>query len=191
MTAKIVIGVLAAITIGVIAYVWSSDTHLRGEALEVALQPIAAAKGTDASVVAAAIVGNYRETRQIASLWSFLYWGFAWGAAVLSALAGLILKLESLGQDEKRKKDIAALLTTTAALLVTISTGGDFQRKWQANRTAAAEIERTGYEFLEHQGGDGRGYLSQVRDALYQRHMAILGGKGKGASEARGGSDNQ
>lgn len=36
-----------------------------------------------------------------------------------------------------------------AALLITVSTSGDFQRKWQANRIAAAELERLGYLLLE------------------------------------------
>jgi hypothetical protein len=50
-----------------------------------------------------------------------------------------VLKLETLLGNEALKKDCAALLSVAAALLVTLSTSGDFQRKWQANRIAAAE----------------------------------------------------
>ena len=63
-----------------------------------------------------------------------------------------------------------------AALLITISTSGDFQRKWQANRIAAAELERTGYEFLEKDGADARSYLAAVGPILLRRHLAIVGG---------------
>ena len=80
-------------------------------------------------------------------------------AAVLSALAALVLKLETLVKSDGAKKDLAALLSVAAALSITISTSGDFQRKWQANRIAAAELEHTGYEFLEKEGADARSYL--------------------------------
>jgi hypothetical protein len=59
-------------------------------------------------------------------------------------------KLESILRNEAIKKDVAAAVA--AAILITISTSGDFQRKWQANRTAAAELERIGYDFLEKSG---------------------------------------
>ena len=196
MNRKYLLGLLLVLLLlgaAVVGYLISFDSQLRGGALDTALQPIIDRKDPDSSVVALAIRENHRETRQIAALWSGLYWGFAWGAAVLGALAGLILKLESLLPDEKAKKDIAAFLTVTAALMVTISTSGDFQRKWQANRTASAEIERTGYDFLEHNGANARSYLAEVGNSLQKRHLAILGGEprrtaaepGKAASAPR------
>ena len=180
MNTKTVLGIAAAaiLTIGLIYAVAdfvAFDSQLRGGALESALKPLIDKKDGDASVVATAILENHRETRRIAALWSGLYWGFAWGAAILSALAGLILKLESFLSNEKVKRDLAALLSVSAALLITISTSGDFQRKWQANRTASAEIERTGYAFLEKNGADARAYLSEVGNSLQKRHLAILG----------------
>ncbi len=99
--------------------------------------------------MARVIWDNYREARANASRWSGVYWGLTFAAAVLSALAALVLKLETFVKSEGTKKDLAALLSVAAALMITISTSGDFQRKWQANRIAAAELERTGYEFLE------------------------------------------
>lgn len=172
-------GILWMLVVAVAAAVVSLfllDSQLRGGALDCALQPYIDDKARpDTASVAKAIQRNHRETRQIAALWSTLYWGFAWTAAVFSALAGLILKLESIMPDEKRKKDIAAALTACAALLVTISTSGDFQRKWQANRSASAEIESTGYRFLEHNGADPRSYLPDLSKSLERRHFAILG----------------
>jgi hypothetical protein len=43
-------------------------------------------------------------------------------------------------------------------------------------RTAAAELERTGYEFVEKDGANARSYLAAVRETLFRRHMAIVGG---------------
>ena len=160
---------------GAIIYFSQTEGHLRGETLQASLEPVVSGKDPERAMAAKAILGNYAETRRIAALWSGLYWGFAWTAAVLGALSGLILKLESLVQDEKAKKDIAAIFAVTAAIMITVSTGGDFQRKWQANRAAAAGLEHLGYEFLSKQGADPRQYFERVGEVLLQRHMAILG----------------
>ncbi|KQV52871.1 hypothetical protein ASC95_08720 [Pelomonas sp. Root1217] len=166
---------LAIVAFGGAVYLYQMDNQLRGGALDDAMEAMLKRTDVDAAIVARAILENHRDTRQIAALWSSLYWGFAWGAAVLSALAGLVLKVESFIPEEKLKRDIAALLTVSAALLVTVSTSGDFQRKWQANRTAAAELERTGYAFLERNGEDPRAFLREVGNSLQKRHLAILG----------------
>jgi hypothetical protein len=66
-----------------------------------------------------------------------------------------------------------------AALLVTLSTSGDFQRKWVANRVAAAELEHEGYDFLEKNGANARSYLARVGKILERRHLSIVGASGK------------
>ena len=157
------------------------ESGLRGEALAVALQSVIAGSEKDQSLVANIILSNYFETRFNAARWSGIYWGFTFFAALFSALAALVLKVETLIRNEAAKKDIAALLAVTAALLVTISTSGDFQRKWQANRVAAAELERTGYRFLENDGAAPRTYLAAVGDILLRRQLAITGGSEKPA----------
>jgi hypothetical protein len=131
---------------------------------------------TDQALVAGVILDNFREARSNASRWSGIYWGCTFAAAALSALAGLILKFETIIKNDGLKKDLAAVFAVGAALLITISTGGDFQRKWQANRIAAAELERTGYELLEKDGAVARSYLASVGEILQRRHMAIVGG---------------
>lgn len=152
----------------------------RGAALATAVQPIVDGKNAEQALVAKAILDNYQETRQNASRWSGVYWGFTFTAAILSALAALVLKLESpLFKTEAAKKDVAALFSVTAALLITLSTSGDFQRKWQANRLAAAELERVGYEFLEKDGANARSYLAQIGQILERRHLSILGTSAK------------
>jgi hypothetical protein len=166
----------------------------RGEALGLALHPLIDKQNTDQSLVARAIWDNYLETRSNASRWSGIYWGFTFLAAALSALAGLILKLEAFVTNEGMKKDIAALFSIAAALLITISTSGDFQRKWQANRIAAAELERIGYELLAKNTADPRTYLSSVAQILHNRHVAIVGSmeqRKPAAEQAKGAPPKQ
>ncbi len=147
----------------------------RGEALGVALRPLLEQDNTEQSLVARAIWANYLETRANASRWSGIYWGFTFLAAALGALAGLILKCETIVKTDALKKDLAAIFSIAAALLITISSSGDFQRKWQANRIAAAELERTGYEFLAKNGANPRSYFAAVAQILHQRQVAIIG----------------
>ena len=61
-------------------------------------------------------------------------------------------------------------------MLITISTGGDFHRKWQANRIAAADLERAGYELLAQTDADPRLYFAEIARILHTRHVAITGG---------------
>jgi hypothetical protein len=180
------LGIAALVLVVLLVSVWwfvnERETWPRGEALGIALSPLIAKPNSDQALVANIILENYREARANAARWSGVYWGFTFFAATLSALAALVLKLETLIKDEAAKKDIAATLAVVAALLMTISTSGDFQRKWQANRIAAAELERTGYEFLEKNALEPRSYLASVGQILHRRHLAIAGGSEAGKS---------
>ena len=152
-----------------------SNESLRAEPLKHLLTPVIEGKDAEQALVARALLDNYLEQRRTAAVWSGVYWGCAWLSGILSALAGIVLKLESISIDEKIKKDVAALLAASAALLITISTSGDFQRKWQATRGASTDIEKSAYDFLKSGGKEPRSYLGDVGDALYKRHQAILG----------------
>jgi hypothetical protein len=171
----VVILVIALFAGAVWAYFDWRETWPRSEALGVALNGVIGGADSEKSLVARVILDNFRETRANASRWSGIYWGFTFFAAAFSALAALILKVESFLRNEGIKKDVAALLSVVAALLVTISTSGDFQRKWQANRVAAAELEFTGYRFLQQDGAEPRGFLASVGDTLLRRQLAIAG----------------
>lgn len=155
----------------------------RTDSLTEALQPMIKQQNTEQSMVARAILSNYNETRSIASKWSGVYWGFTFLAAIFSASAGLILKFEAIIKNAELKKDIAALLSVGAALLITISTSGDFQRKWQANRIAASELERTGYTFLETKAADPSKYYADIGNILHERNLAVVGNVEQRASE--------
>ena len=176
MYRKPIIILLVLLALGATVVTFSvARGHLRGEPVKELLTQFIQGKDLEKKTAATALLGIYNETRQIAALWSSLYWGFTWGAAVLGALAGLILKLESFLADDKIKKDIAALFTVTAAILITVSTGGDFQRKWRANRAAAAEIERLGYRFASSNGANANRCLEEMSKILMKRHLSILG----------------
>lgn len=174
---QVLLAVVTVLALGTSAWWFVEYRNIlsRGEALGVALQPLIDKQNTDQSLVARAILDNYLETRSNATRWSGTYWGFTFLAAALSALAGLILKFEAFVKNEGIKKDIAALFSVTAALLITISTSGDFQRKWQANRIAAAELERIGYELLEKNAADPRKYFASIAQILHNRHVAVIG----------------
>ena len=175
---RVLVGVLLLAVFGVSVWCLLQDRDMwpRGEVLGTALRPFIEGKNSEQALVARVIWDNYLETRANASRWSGLYWGLTFAAAVLSALAAVVLKLETIIKNEGAKKDIAAVFSVAAALMVTISISGDFQRKWQANRTAAAELERAGYEFLEKDGAEARSYLATIGQSLLKRHTAIVGG---------------
>lgn len=175
----VVVGLVVALIGGAWWCYEHRDTWQRGEALSTAMKTVIDRAGTDQSLVAGIILDSYQETRSNAARWSGIYWGFTFFAAIFSALAALVLKAETIIRNEAAKKDIAALLSVMAALFVTVSTSGDFQRKWQANRVAAAELERAGYRFLENNGAEPRSYLASVGDILLRRQLAIAGGSEK------------
>lgn len=77
--------------------------------------------------------------------WSGAYWGFVFGAAVFTTIAGLWIKLEALKDKiflKLTQTDIGAILAGVATLLITISTTGDFYGKWRANRSARDRSEQ-------------------------------------------------
>ena len=97
--------------------------------------------------VAVLVKHNFQDYRVKTEGWSFIYFGCVFGSAVFSALAGLVLKFEFFPPtDEKRRRDTAAVCAAVGAMLVTLSTAGDFSRKWQANRAAATAMENLAYE---------------------------------------------
>lgn len=113
------------VVMGAVALVASLNWP-RGDALAAALQPLIKKQGSEKSLVAQTILDNYRETRSDASRWSAVYWGCTFVAATFSALAGLILKFESIVRNGELMKDAAALLSVGAALLIASQRAGTF-----------------------------------------------------------------
>ena len=130
------------------------------------------------------VLANYGEYRANAVRWSFAYFGCLFGAAFASALAGVVLKLDVLKNRPALKNDMAAALAATAALLITLSTSGDFQRKWQANRLAADAMENLSYDLLRTgETLDRNAVLDRIQDINEARTEGVVG-KGKRDGDA-------
>ena len=185
----IIVAVLVLFGVGIWCFFKYHETSIRGEALGIALRPLVDKQDTEQSRVARAIFDNYVEIRSNAMKWSGIYWTFTFLAAIFSAVAGLILKVETIVKNDSTKKDYAVVLSIAAALLISISTSGDFQRKWQANRIAAAELERTGYELLEKSGADPHKYYGSIAQILHTRNVVIVGTMGQPQSDAKVDTD--
>lgn len=118
---------------------------------------------------------NYREYRLNAKHWSLTYFTCVFGSAVFSAMAGVVLKLTSFTCTDV-KNDLAATLAAIGALLVTLSTAGDFQRKWRSNRIAANALENLAYELLKTGTTlDRDAVLSRIQDINERRTEGIVG----------------
>lgn len=126
-----------------------------------------------ASILSAAHV----EYRDNARRWSFVYHTAIFGAAILSALAGLVLKLEYFLKDDGLKKDLAACLAMIAALFAAVSSSGNFHDKWEANRIAASKIESFAFDLKAHPFTLEReqAIYAELRDLTLERDLRIVG----------------
>jgi hypothetical protein len=156
----------------------------RGQGFVSALDPFRK-DGDPRAIVVSTLVTSYWEDRSNAELWSFIYWGCVFLAAAFSAIAALILKLESFFHDDKIKKDVASTLAVVPAILITLSSSGRFSDKWQANRLAAAKLESIGYEILATDGDNPQQYYEKMRQIQYDRQLAIIGKQEDRATDKR------
>ena len=143
----------------------------RGEALKL----VPKALPEDLREIGDLVLINYREYRLNAKSWSFTYFSCVFGSAVFSAMAGVVLKLTSFTCTDA-KNDLAATLAAIGALLVTLSTAGDFQRKWRSNRIAANALENLAYELLKTGNAPDRdAVLSRIQEINERRTEGIVG----------------
>ncbi len=141
--------VLAAVAFAVLAaLVLFLPRMIAPESRGVALNDLPQLYPPESKALGHVVIETYREYRANAARWSGVYFTCIFGSAFLSALAGLVLKLELLQAWPRFRNDLAATAAMLAALLITLSTTGDFQRKWQANRMAAAAMENLAYELV-------------------------------------------
>jgi hypothetical protein len=173
----IVIALLILIT-GIII-VWRSIETPRGEAVTMIIE------GSDGQDILPKelkplgdiILTNYREYRNNTIRWSAAYFSCLFLSAAFSALAGFILKVKSFSNSGALKEDLAALLAMLAALLITLSTVGDFQRKWAGNRIAASEVESLAYDLIKtpFTEDDKAKVISKLQEISATRNRGIVG----------------
>jgi hypothetical protein len=122
------------------------------------------------------VINTYDEYRANAARWSGVYFTCIFGSAFLSALAGLVLKLDLLQPWPRFRNDLAATAAMLAALLITLSTAGDFQRKWQANRMAAAAMENLAYDLITRKtAADLSAVIVDIRAINAARNNGVVG----------------
>lgn len=163
----LILAIIAAASYQIV--VQSSAERNRG----LALQELSKLLAPGVKDLGALVLANYREYRANAVRWSFAYFGCLFGSALASASAGVVLKLEALKSRPSLKNDSAAALAALAALLITLSTSGDFQRKWQANRTAADAMENLSYDLMKTG-------TALDRDSILDRIQAINDARSEG-----------
>jgi hypothetical protein len=73
--------------------------------------------------------------------WSKWYYLSLYGSIALSALAALVLKLDSLNLGNLRE-DLAASFAALAAMLGTVMTAGKFESRWLSARRARARLQQ-------------------------------------------------
>lgn len=168
--------VVISLAIGLTTVYLAQNQPNRGLAMEDLLELYQA----ETKPLGTIVVKTYREFRSNTITWSAAYFGCLIGSALLSALAALVLKLEILDSQPKIRNDLAAAMATIAALLVTLSTTGDFQRKWQANRTAAAAMENLAYELVRPTAAlNLNTLLTRIQTINEKRNRGIVGDPGE------------
>jgi hypothetical protein len=123
--------------------------------------------------VAEKIGEDYQEFRKAARMWSGVYHTFQFGAAILSAVAALALKIDGVGSLQARN-NWGAALAAASAIFITLLTTGRFKDKWEANRIAAFAVRDLGYE-IETTGANPDKILTDLRRIGLKRNNAIVG----------------
>lgn len=128
---------------------------------------------------------SYHEYRTNSSWWNLAYYGCLFLSAFCSAMAAFVLKVECFPKRPDLKKDLAALLSTIAAVLITLSTVNSFQHKWQANRLAATAVQNLVYEVWKGVPQESNADIySKIEQINLLRNQEIVGGdsswQGKG-----------
>lgn len=109
----------------------------------------------------------YKRFRSSTKAWSFCLYSSLFGAAVLSAWAGVLPQLDS------NAKDIATVLAVTASLINTITGIGRFDQKWQASRKARAETEALHIAMVEN--SEQSGFGKQLEQIIINQSAGIIG----------------
>jgi hypothetical protein len=76
-------------------------------------------------------------------------------------------------------------LALVASIATAIATTGEFRQRWQANRIAAAELERLGYDLLASESPDIDSAFKALGEIQFRRAEQITGIKNAGTSERR------
>lgn len=163
---KIALAAVLLLAIVVITWWVLKSPETTGGYRGVAISELKKALPRDVAGLGDLVIANYKEYRSNTVRWSAAYFGCLFGAAFLSACAGVLLKLESLKARLGIRNDLSAIMAALASLLITLLTIGSFEEKWRSNRIAASGMENLAYELL-------KSGASQEKDAILSRIQAI------------------
>lgn len=106
-----------------------------------------------------------------AALWSFVHHTFMWGAAGLSAAAAAVIQLDKCSWCSE---ELATILASTSAVMITVSASGAFRRKWQTNRLSRSRFER--FEIrMTNPNVDLDKMRDDIEGAIDLHHQVIVG----------------
>lgn len=168
----------AILLLGLVLIAWSSfkSTQPKGKYRGSAIAQLPGVLPENVAGLGTLVATNYMEYRANAARWSAAYFGCLFGAALLSACAGVILKLESIHMQQALRNDLAAVMAALAALLITLLTIGSFEEKWRANRVAASDMENLAYDLLKPGAAKETGaILSHIQQINKARNSGIVG----------------
>ena len=173
---KIFLAAVFLVAIILIAWWALKSPETSGGYRGVAITQLARALPHDMASLGELVIANYREYRANTVRWSAAYFGCLFGAAFLSACAGVLLKLESLKERLGIRNDVSAIMAALASLLITLLTIGSFEEKWRANRVAASGMENLAYELLKSGASQKKdAILSQIQAINEARNLGIVG----------------
>ena len=126
----------------------------------------------EAGDISEAITLYYKKYRSSTKWWSFCLYVALFGAAALSATAGILPQLNS------GSKDVATVLAVGATLINTINGIGRFDQKWQASRVARAATERLHVSLTEN--GNKRDIAKQLEQIITDQSAGVVGSHSTG-----------
>ena len=181
----IVVAAVVLAVLGAAALILPQILAPESRGVGVALKQLPQLYPSETQPLGEVVLKTYWEYRTNSTWWSAVYFTCLFGSAFLSALAGLVLKLELLQAWPRFRNDLAATAAVLAALLITLSTAGDFQRKWQANRIAAAAMENLAYELVTPKTpADLHAVIVEIQAINEARNKGIVGEQPGGHSGA-------
>ncbi|HLH36139.1 MAG TPA: hypothetical protein VKX41_15820 [Alloacidobacterium sp.] len=103
--------------------------------------------------------------------WSAIYNSCLIGAAILSAAAAIVVKVDAW---KAFAVDTAAICAGLSALLNSLNLGGGFDRKWRANRAARSKIKQLLVD-ISDPTSDMPTIRSQFKQIVNDEDIAIMG----------------
>lgn len=181
---KLTLATVLLLSIALIAWWALKGSHLAGGYRGAAIAQLSKVLPKDLSGLGELVITSYKEYRANTVRWSAAYFGCLFGAAFLSACAGVLLKLESLKERLGMRNDLAAIMAALASLLITLLTLGSFEEKWRSNRVAASGMENLAYELLKSGAADEKdAILTRIQQINEARNSGIVGTASSVASE--------